>query len=156
MIIEAVDTMLREDGEAWAALCAVLDANPEVNLHDTNSRPWNSRDAYAHLARWLEYNAAKIKAEVEAKPLPVAGESVEEVNARWEAKDTLLSLEEARQWAKNAYKMRKRTLEAVPISRWGAEIEKIARIEGASHFRDHLSYITLVDARPYPSATEES
>ena len=156
MIIEAVDTMLREDGEAWAALCAVLDAHPEVNLHNASSKPWNSRDAYAHLARWMEYSAGVLKALLAGEAAPTLGDVSEELNVLWQAEDTALSLEDARQRAMHAFKERKIAIESIPLEMWGGEMEKYARFDGAHHFRDHLSYITLVDARSYPSATEES
>ena len=146
MTLEAVETILREDEEAWRELCVVLDAHPEVNLHDASSKPWNSRDAYAHLARWLEYNATKISAMTKGNPIPVTGESVEAVNKIWEAEDASLSLKEARRRAVNAYELRKRILKSVPLSGWNSEIEKFARLEGASHFREHLSYMVLTDA----------
>ena len=155
MTLKEVDTLLRKDREAWAELCAVLNDHPEVNLHDADSKPWNSRDTYAHVARWLEYDAAKINAFIKGEPIPVAGKSVEEVNARWQAEDAFLSLEAARQWAENAYEIHERTLKAVPVSRWDDELKKIASIEAASHFREHLSYITLTDPRPYPSTAAE-
>jgi hypothetical protein len=152
MTLKDVETLLQEDGKVWAELYAVLDAHPEVNLHDAGSKPFNSRDTYAHVARWMEYYAAKINALVEGKPIPVAGKSTEEVNARWQAEDASLSLEAARRWAENAYEIHERTLRAVPISMWGDELEKAASIGAANHFREHLSYITLEDARPYPSS----
>ncbi|MCJ7604947.1 MAG: 6-carboxytetrahydropterin synthase QueD, partial [Dehalococcoidales bacterium] len=155
MTREIIAAMLKEDADTWAELVAILDAHPEVNLHAPGSKPWNSRDAYAHLARWMEYNAAKINAAVAGKPIPVVGESVEEVNARWEAEDASLSLDEARQWAVISCETRKRVVESIPVSRWDSEIEQLARIEGASHFREHLSYITLADNRPYPSSAAE-
>ena len=156
MIMEAVGTMLREDGEAWAALCAVLDAHPEVNLHDTNSRPWNSRDAYAHLARWMEYSAKALKALLAGETVPNLEDVSEELNVQWQEEDITMSLEDARQRAMHAYEERRDAIESIPLAMWGGVIEKYARFDGAHHFRDHLSYITLVDARPYPSATEES
>ncbi len=154
MTLKAVETMLREGREAWAELCAVLDAHPEVNLHDAGSKPFNSRDTYAHVARWLEYYAAKINAFVEGKPIPVAGKSTEEVNTHWQAEDASLSLEAARRWAENAYEIHERTLRDVPVSMWNNELKKVASIEAASHFREHLSYITLTDPRSYLSTAE--
>jgi len=153
MTLKDIDTLLQEDGEAWAELCAVLDAHPEVNLHNANSKPWNSRDAYAHLARWMEYSAKALKALVSGEKAPPSNleDISEELNIKWQAEDISLSLKEARQRAAHAFKERKDAIEAIPTAMWGGEIEKYARFDGAHHFRDHLSYITLEDARPYPS-----
>lgn len=155
MTTDSIRALLAEDDHTWAELTAVLDAHPDVNLHAAGSKPWNSRDAYAHLARWLEYDTAKINAVVAGKPLPVAGKSVEEVNARWEAEDSSLSLEEARQRAFMSYRKRQHTIESVPVSEWDVTIKEVTRTGGASHFKEHLSYITLTDARPYPSTATE-
>lgn len=52
--------MLEEDRAEWEALAAVLDAHPDVPLHDPESRSWTSRDIYAHLARWTERSAGQL------------------------------------------------------------------------------------------------
>ena len=150
---ETIDAMLREDGEAWTELCAVLDAHPDVNLHSRGSSPWNSRDAYAHLARWMEYSTKVLKALVagEKPPPPTPEDISEELNVKWQAEDTLLNLKEARKLALHAFQERQYAIQAIPLAMWGGEIEKFARFDGAHHFRDHLSYITLTDVRPYPS-----
>ena len=127
---KAIETLLQEDEKAWRELCTVLDAHPDVNLHNPASKPWNSRDVYAHMARWLEYNAAKVKAVTENKPIPIIGESVEEVNNRWEEEDASLSLEEARRRAQNAYKIRKNVLKSIPSSAWSIEVIELAHIDG--------------------------
>ena len=155
MTREIIATMLKEDADTWAELVAILDAHPEVNLHAPGSKPWNSRDAYAHLARWMEYSAAKLKSLVTGEQPPKLEDNAEELNVRWEAEDTALSLDEARQWAMISCETRKRAIEAIPTVIWGGEIEQYARIDGAQHFRDHLSYITLTDKSPYPSAAAE-
>ena len=151
MTLKDVDTLLREDREAWAEICAVLDAHPDVNLHDANSKPWNSRDAYAHLARWMEYSAEALKALIAGDKAPSLEDVSEELNVKWQAEDISLSLKESRKRAMHAFEERKRVIEAIPSAMWGGDIEKYARFDGAHHFRDHISYITLADARPYPS-----
>lgn len=155
VVFETIQAMLREDGAAWAELVARLDTHPDVNLHAPGSKPWNSRDVYAHLARWMEYSAAKVSALVAGKPIAALEENADELNACWEADDTSLSLEEARHWAVVSYEVRKRAVESVPASKWGGEIEKWMKIDGVSHFRDHLSSITLTDMNPLPAGKIE-
>jgi hypothetical protein len=153
--LDVIQAMLAEDERVWAELCAVLDAHPDVNLHSRDSKPWNSRDAYAHLARWMEYSTKALKALVAGeKPFPPILEDVsEELNVKWQAEDTSLNLKEARKRAMYAFQERQYAIQAIPSAMWGGEIEKFARFDGAHHFRDHLSYITLTDARPYLSTT---
>ena len=154
MTLELIQAMLAEDERVWAELIAVLDAHPDVNLHSRGSKPWNSRDAYAHLARWMEYSANALKALIAGgEPPPPNMEDISEgLNIKWQAEDISLSLEEARKRAVQAFRKRKDAVQTITSDMWGGEIEKFARFDGAHHFRDHLSYITLTDARPYPSA----
>ena len=157
MTVDIIQTMLAEDERVWAELCAVLDAHPDVNLHSSGSKPWNSRDAYAHLARWMAYSTEALKALVagEKPPPPNMEDISEELNVKWQAEDISLSLAQARERAINAFRERKLAVRAIPSAMWGGEIEQFARFDGAHHFRDHLSYITLTDAWPYPSTAAE-
>lgn len=148
-----IEARLAEDDRAWAELVAKLDAHPDVNLHAPGSVPWNSRDVYAHLARWLEFNTANLQALLAGHHPADPGKDYDGLNARWQAEDASLSLEEARQWAMMAYEVRKRTIAAIPPSLWSGDIREQIGLEGAVHFRDHLSWITLTDAHPYPGAS---
>ncbi len=155
MTREAIERQLADDAATWNELTALLDVHPDVNLHAPGSKPWNSRDAYAHLARWLDYSAARLDALVAGKPVPEAGNSVAEINARWEAEDASLSLAEARDRAFRAFATMERAVAAVPPAKWAGELVETGRIEGANHFREHLSYIILSDPRPMPSPQQE-
>ncbi len=151
----AIERMLADDDEAWADLTKVLDAHPDVNLHEPGSKPWNSRDVYAHLARWMEYSTGALQAAVAGHPAPELDGTPDEMNEQWHAKDVSLSLEEARQWAQHAYEERKRAIRNLPLSKWGGEVEKYARFDGAQHIGHHLGYIDLAHATPYPAAAAE-
>jgi 6-pyruvoyltetrahydropterin/6-carboxytetrahydropterin synthase len=156
MTNEAIERMLTEDDGAWAELTGVLDAHPDVNLHAPGSRPWNSRDAYAHLARWMEYSTAALKAVVAGHPAPALDGTPDEMNERWQREDTALSLPEARQWAVHAREERKRAIRGLPTSKWGGEVEKYARFDGAQHLAHHLAYLDLSDPAPYPAGNAET
>jgi hypothetical protein len=143
MDAEAVAAMLREDRAEWEALLAVLEAHPEENLHDPGSPSWTSRDVYAHLARWIEHSTAALEARLAGRTLPLLEGTDDEINARWQQEDSGLSLGEARERAQTAFQRRLRAIEAVPADRWGEEIERIARADGAEHYRGHRSYVVV-------------
>jgi 6-pyruvoyltetrahydropterin/6-carboxytetrahydropterin synthase len=146
----AIERMLAMDDEAWAGLSAALDAHPDVNLHEPGSAPWNSRDIYAHLARWMEFSTGALKAGLAGTAVTEPADP-EAMNEQWHAADAGLSLPEARQWAVHAYEERKRTIRNIPPSRWGGDIEKYARFDGAQHIGHHLGYLDLEHLTPYPA-----
>ena len=91
---EAVEAMLARDRAEWQALVRVLEARPGRSLHDPESPTWNSRDVYAHLARWMEQSTAHLEAAlVHSSFAPVEGTD-DEINARWQSEAQRLSLEE--------------------------------------------------------------
>lgn len=141
MDAEAVAAMLREDRAEWEALVVVLEAHPEGPLHDRESPDWNSRDVYAHLARWIEHSTAHLRAHLEGRPFPNLKGTDDEINARWQREDSGLSLDEAREWARTAFERRIQAIQAVPPDRWDDALEKIARADGAQHYKDHREYV---------------
>jgi len=150
----AMERMLAMDDEAWAELCGVLDTHPDVNLHEPDSAPWNSRDIYAHLARWMEYSTGALKAALAGSDIKDP-EDPDALNESWHTVDANLSLAEARQWALHAYEERKRAIRNIPPTRWGGDVEKYARFDGAQHIGHHLGYLDVEHATPYPAATAE-
>ncbi len=137
-----VKAMLREDRAAWDELVAVLDAHPREVLHDpASSWQWTSRDVYAHLARWLTRSMDELEAMLGGAPLAPLTGSDDEINARWQREDSGLSLGEARARAQAAFDRRVRLIESVPDGAWNAALERIARYDGAEHYRAHRSYI---------------
>jgi hypothetical protein len=143
MKAEAVAVMLREDRAEWKALVAGLAAHPEESLHDSVSPPWTSRDVYAHLARWIKRSTARLEARLAGRALPPLEGTDDEINARWQLEDSGLSLGEAREHAEAAFERRLRAIETVPADRWDEELERIARADGAEHYRGHRSYIVV-------------
>ncbi len=143
MKAEAVSVMLREDRAEWEALVTVLAAHPEESLYDAGSPPWTSRDVYAHLARWIEHSTARLEARLAGRTLPPLEGTDDEINARWQLEDSGLSLDEAREHAEAAFERRLRAIETVPADRWDEELERIARADGAEHYKGHRSYIVV-------------
>jgi hypothetical protein len=140
---ETVAVMLRDDRAEWEALVDGLAARPEERLHDSGSSPWTSRDVYAHLARWIAHSTARLEARLAGRTLPPLEGTDDEINARWQQEDSGLSLGEAREHAEAAFERRLRAIEAVPADHWDEEIERIARADGAEHYRGHRSYIVV-------------
>jgi len=144
MTPQEVTGMLREDREEWQALCAVLDGHPEGALHDPESPEWTARDVYAHFARWINHSTDAFDSWLATRALPSATleGSDDEINARWQAEDSGLSLAEARERAQQAFERRMRAIESVPADRWGDKIlEATAQADGATHYRNHRSYV---------------
>ena len=137
-----VSSMLRDDRAAWDELVAILEARPREVLHDPASPwRWTSRDVYAHLARWLTRSMDELEAALAGARLPPLEGTEDEINARWQREDSSLSLDEARARAREAFARRVRLIESVPADRWDAALERIARYDGAGHYRAHRSYI---------------
>ena len=90
------DRHLRAGDEAWAELCAALDAAPpEAPLHDPESPTWTSRDVYTHFMRVHSGSAAGIEAQFAGKPPPWPEGDENEINERWVTEDRALSLGQA-------------------------------------------------------------
>ncbi len=143
MKAEAVAVMLREDRAEWEALVTVLVAHPEESLYGAGSPPWTSRDVYAHLARWIKRSTARLEARLAGRALPPLEGTDDEINARWQLEDSGLSLDEAREHAEAAFERRLRAIEAIPADHWDEELERIARADGAEHYRGHRGYIVV-------------
>ena len=152
MDAEAIAAMFAEDRREWAALCAALDAHPGGALHDTAPLPfregarglgpqWTARDVYAHLARWIAHSTGDLEAVLAGRGTQVIEGSDDEINARWQAEDSGLSLGEARERAQRAFDRRLAAIESVPVGRWNPALDAIAHADDAKHFRAHREYI---------------
>lgn len=143
MDAEAVRQMLHEDRAEWEALVAVLDAHPDGAVHDPESTEWTARDVYTHLARWITHSTNDLKAVLAGGKIALLEGSDDEINARWQAGDSHLSLDQASQWARQAFERRIQAIEAVAPDRWDNVLESIARADGADHYRGHRQYIVV-------------
>jgi hypothetical protein len=140
-----VTNMLRDDRAAWDELVAILEAHPREVLHDPASVwRWTSRDVYAHLARWLTRSMDELEVALAGgPPLPPLQGTEDEINMRWQREDSGLSLDEARERAQAAFGRRLRLVQSVPGEAWNAALERIARYDGAEHYRAHRGYIVV-------------
>jgi hypothetical protein len=137
--------MLAEDRAEWALLVAALDAHPNAPLHDPESPEWTARDVYAHLAHWIEHSTAAFESWLATRALPASQleGSDDEINARWQAEDQRLTLDEARAWAQRAFDRRIAVIERTPADGWDAVLDATADADGARHYRNHRRYIVV-------------
>ena len=141
MTTDAIAAMLTEDRARWNALVVALEAHTQESLHAAGSPPWVSRDVYAHLARWMEHSTADFAARIEGGSVsPIPGTD-DEINGRWQAEDSGLSLDEARAWGQRAFDARVQAVEGVPAERWDVILAAVARADGSEHYAAHLSFI---------------
>ena len=142
MDAERIVAMLSEDRKEWAALTAVLEEHAERSLHGRGSPMWTAADVYTHLARWMSRSTDDLEARLERRTLTPLEGTDDEINARWQAEDSHLTLAEAREWAHRAFERRIRAIEAVPHDRWDPVLQMMARADGSEHYAGHRRYIT--------------
>lgn len=137
---EAVAEMLRKDREEWAALTALLDDDPGRRVHQDGG-DWTARDVYAHFARWLQQSTNAFEARLRGESLPRPEGADDEINARWQAEDSKLTLEEAREWAQREFERRVKAIESLPAERWEQGLWAIAHADGYEHIAAHRRYV---------------
>jgi hypothetical protein len=130
----------------WNELACLLEQHPGVNLHAKGPAPWNSRDVYAHLARWLNRSNMHIEAYCRGTKLPDLPFSPEEMNDIWQQEDNRLTLAQARTKAGVALASRMAVIESIPPDKWDAELMKLVSFDGATHYAMHLNYIKQNDS----------
>lgn len=139
-----VAEMLRKDREEWAALTALLDADPDRAVHQ-DGHDWTARDVYSHFARWLQHSTNDFEATLNGEGLPRPEGSDDEINASWQAEDAKLSLEEARGRAQREFDRRLRVIESLPGDRWTEPLWAIAHADGWEHIAAHRQYVENAD-----------
>lgn len=135
-----VAEMLRRDREEWAALTALLDANPNRVVHQ-DGHDWTARDVYSHFARWLDRSSLHFDATVRNETIPPLEGTDDEINARWQAEDATLSFDEARARAQREFLRRVQLIEPLPEDRWTEPLWAIAHADGWEHIAAHRRYV---------------
>ncbi len=143
MDVETIQEMLREDRAEWDALVAVLEAHQGGPLHRAESPEWTNRDVYTHFARWMEHSTDELEARLAGRTVAPLEGTDDEINARFQAEHSHMSLGEARTWAQREFDRRIEVIEAVPPARWDAVLKAVARADGGQHYRAHHSYIAV-------------
>ncbi len=140
-----IRAQVADDRAEWARLRAKLDAHPDGPLHDPEAPEWTSRDVYTHLAQMMQWTAKEIERVAAGEPKRTYDTSVSEDdwNAKLRERYQHMTLDEAREWANEAFERRERAIESVPLDRWDDELLEVASHDGADHFRGHLSYLVV-------------
>jgi hypothetical protein len=132
--------MLRKDREEWAALTALLDADPDRAVHQ-DGHEWIARDVYNHFARWLAHSTNDFDATLRGERLPGPEGTDDEINARWQAEDSKLSFEEAHDRANREFDRRLQVIESLSEDRWTEPLWAIAHADGWEHIAAHRRYV---------------
>jgi hypothetical protein len=133
--------ILWEDRECWEKLVLALDAHPSGSVSSPGTPVWTSRDVYAHMSRWMDFNVHAIGELVAGHRFPRLTKTTDEINNAWQIEDSHLTLAEARARAHNSYEKWMCTLEALPVTQLTGIIERVVRAGGTEHYREHLGYM---------------
>lgn len=137
----ALANMLERDHAEWRALTTILDSRPTESMHGADNPDWNARDVYAHLARWINHSTDDLEATLAGKGIPRPAGTDDEINARWQAEDAVLSLGEARDFARRAFDRRLAAITSIPSDGWNPLLDAIAHADGWEHIATHRDYI---------------
>ena len=136
------EAMLQRDESEWRALARILDAAGDAVVHEPPAPPWNARDVYAHLARWITHSTDAFEAHREGRdPPPDPPGADDEINARWQQEDTSLSLSDARDRAHAAYQRRLSAIRSAAADAWDNTLRATAHADGYQHYQSHRRYI---------------
>lgn len=141
MDAESLARMLDRDHIEWARLVTILDAHPETVIHEPGAPPWTAKDIYSHFARWINHSTDDLEANRAGRALARLDGTDDEINARWQAEDAALSLDQARHQAQAAFDRRAAAIESVPADAWSPALDAIAFADGHEHIEAHRRYI---------------
>ncbi len=139
---EDVEAMLHRDEDEWRALVALLDGAGHAVVHEPPAPPWNARDVYAHLARWITHSTDAFEAHRDGRdPPPDPPGTDDEINARWQEEDASLSFAQARGRAHGAYERRLSAVRSAADDAWDNVLRATAHADGYQHYESHRRYI---------------
>jgi hypothetical protein len=133
-----VQGVMRDEERWWNAIEAALDAHPGGRFH-LEGDPWDARDVWAHLARWLHRSVDVCEARLEGRT-PERITDFDAVNAQWQQADSALSLDEAKGRAMEARRRLLEFVDATPTERWDAPMSGSIASNSAYHYLEHLRF----------------
>lgn len=134
----------------WTRYTATIEANAGTNIHGEGHTAWTAPLAYSHFAYWWEWSLAALRAHLRGEPIPGAGEDYRVVNARRQAEDADLPLEEARGRAILARAALVTVLRQLPPERWDDYVREIAEDHLGNHVAEHIGFTGAVPAAAAP------
>lgn len=135
--------MLAEGDALWARLDALLlERASRPRLHTEGETDWNSRDVYAHFARWIGLTIEQVQRKSAGLDwLPALPGTDDEINERWAAEDRALSQDEARAWCLEATATLRRLIGELSADQWTRFGHRCMSDIGGEHYRGHIDYI---------------
>ena len=130
--------MMADEDRWWNAIEAALDAHPGSRFH-LEGDPWDARDVWAHLARWLDRAVDVCEARLEGR-IPERIDDFDVQNAAWQREDSVLSLDEAKSRAMEARRRLLEFVDATPTERWDAPMSGSIASNSAYHYLEHLRF----------------
>jgi hypothetical protein len=137
------ERMLREGAELFARLEQLLDErNEDASLHSSGASAWNSRDVYAHFARWTGFTIEQVQrkaAGIDWLP-PIPGTD-DEINERWAAEDRALTTAQAKAWCIDSAEHLRGLVRGLSVDQWTRFGRKCVEDIGGGHYRAHIEFI---------------
>ncbi len=136
-----VQGMMADEERWWTAIEAALDAHPGGRFH-LEGDPWDARDVWAHLARWLHRAVDVCEARLRGET-PERIADFDAQNAAWQREDSALSLADAKERAMEARRRLLEFVDATPTERWDAPMSGSIASNSAYHYLEHLRFAGL-------------
>jgi hypothetical protein len=135
------EAFLKDEAALWQRTVEALDAAPDGASH-RNGEPWDVRDVWAHLARWMTRSADVVEAHLAGRSIePIS--DFDSVNAVWQAEDASLSRPVARERAFDARARIRALMESLPAERWDGRIYASVTSNTSEHYVEHLQYMGI-------------
>jgi hypothetical protein len=127
----------------FAELRALLDRNVEkASLHAEGATDWNSRDVYAHFARWIGFTIEQVQRKAAGLDwLPPIPGTDDEINERWAVQDRTLTLDQARDWCIASVDTLTSLINDLSVDQWQRFGRKTVDDIGGDHVRAHIEFI---------------
>lgn len=137
------ERLLAGGAVSWARLDTLLRENDaRSSLHAQGATDWNSRDVYAHLARWMGFTIEQVRRKSAGIDwLPSIPGSDDEINERWAVADRTLSTDQARNWCIESAGTLRRLVGDLSLDQWTRFGKKCMDDISGEHYAAHIAFI---------------
>jgi hypothetical protein len=134
---------ITEGATSWARLDALLmQQAARARLHAEGASDWNSRDVYAHFARWTGNTVVQLRRKMAGIDwLPAIPGSDDEINERWAAEDRALTLDQARSWCLQTRTTLVDLMLALTPEEWTRFGGRCTPDIAGEHYQSHIDFI---------------